>query len=1003
MVRSKMKDMKTKALILALFYILISTLVMPLDMRAASEDEVLLQNDYEEILDNYFLDESIRPYKEYYDGFQELKPQEIIKLEASDYSMYQEGNVAVEPEQYSDYQGDSGLSVLTSEDSSIEYDFTVDESGFYNLSLLYYPIAGKNSEIQRSFFIDGELPYDEVSLVEFSRVWKSSVTDTYMDDDGITVKAWEKDNQGNDLKPSAVEAPEWVNSYLYDSDGYITEELAVYLTEGDHTITVLAIREPLLLRSLTFSNKAEIEPYDVVLAKQDAEGASDSTGQTIRIEGENAVKLSSQTLYPQQDQSSPSVYPSSPKELLNNSIGGNSWRLTGQWIEWEFQVTEGGYYNLSMYDKQNFVRGFYVSRKISIDGEVPFEEFSDYGFTYDQNWRTDVMQDENGDPYKIYLEPGIHTIRMEVVLGEFSDIISEVESSVLKLNAIYRNVIRITGVSPDKYRDYQIESSLPGLQVELEDVRNQLDGAITRLREVAGGSSDKETVLITMRDQLDELIEDQERFPEIISSFKINVRATGNWITSAMQQPLQIDRIYFTSPDTESNIENDGFFAKLFYQLARLFWSFVIDYTQIGNVAVEDKDTTSITLWVGSGRDQANVIKALIDKTFTNDTGINVNVQLVDMSTLLRATLVGEGPDVAIQVANTTGIAGAVLNTGNDTPVNYGLRNAVLDLTAFDDYESVESRFSDSALTAFSFDGATYALPETQTFPMMFYRKDILAELGLELPNTWDDVKVLMSVLNKNQMEFGMIPSEQLYASLLYQAGGEYYTEGGIQSALDSDIAVGAFKDYCEFYTDYKLDKETSVEQRFRTGECPIIISDYTLYNNLQVSAPDIKGLWGFTSIPGTLKEDGIIDRSTSCTGLASIIMSDTDEPDASWEFIKWWTSADTQTHYGVEMESLMGSSARVPTANLEAFGNMPWSVEEYEALSEQLDWVKGIPQVPGGYYSWRNVNNAFYTVTTSTDEEVGSPREEIMDKVIYINDEITFKREEFGLETIND
>lgn len=160
--------------------------------------------------------------------------------------------------------------------------------------------------------------------------------------------------------------------------------------------------------------------------------------------------------------------------------------------------------------------------------------------------------------------------------------------------------------------------------------------------------------------------------------------------------------------------------------------------------------------------------------------GINVNVQLVDMNTLLRAELAGEGPDVAIQVANTNGIAGAVLNTGNDTPVNYGLRNAVLDLTQFEDFDSVSGRFYDSALTAFGFDGSVYALPETQTFPVMFYRKDILAELGMEIPQTWDEVKVTMSVLAKNQMEFGMLPTEQVYAMLLYQNGGEYYNEGGI-------------------------------------------------------------------------------------------------------------------------------------------------------------------------------------------------------------------------------
>ena len=91
-----------------------------------------------------------------------------------------------------------------------------------------------------------------------------------------------------------------------------------------------------------------------------------------------------------------------------------------------------------------------------------------------------------------------------------------------------------------------------------------------------------------------------------------------------------------------------------------------------------------------------------------------------------------------------------------------------------------------------------------------------------------------------------MLPGEQIFAMMLYQNGGEYYSENGDRSALDSDVAVNVFKDYCEFYTDYKLDKETSVEERFRTGECPIIIADYTIYNNLVVIGTRYCGIMGF-------------------------------------------------------------------------------------------------------------------------------------------------------------
>ena len=960
-------------------------------------------DDFEDIIGTYNIDDSIPSYNDYHAAHaSEATPERTVVVGADSVVRYEEGGEPAEPVKIAASDATVGAgehrngdSVLTSEDSLIEYEVDIPETGLYNMSLEYYPTTGKNSDIERAIFIDGELPFKEMSLVTFSRVWTAKGEKT-AGGNGTMVYTWEKDNQGNDVKPGMTEAPEWQTRYVYDSDGYITTPLAVYLTAGKHTVTFVSIKEPVIIGSVIFDNAKTVSGYAEVKAAYDAAGAKDTSGHQILIQAENITKASSQMLYPQQDQSSPEVYPASSKMLLNNTVGGNSWRLVGQWIEWQFDTPETGYYEITMHDKQSFSRGVAVSRRISIDGSVPFSELDNYEFAFAQNWKIDTLSDENGEPFRFYLEAGTHTIRMEVVLGDFSSIVGMVEEAVQRLNDIYRRVIKITGVSPDRYRDYQIEASLPELTGDLIATRDILNAAIERLDIVAGKNSDKKTVLLTMRDQLDDLIKDNDDFVKVISSYKVNVRACGNWITQVISQPLALDSFSVHSADTKSGITKSGFFKRAGHEISRLFYSFIIDYNQIGSVA-EDKDTKVITLWIGSGRDQANVIKSLIDETFTNKSGISVNVQLVDMSTLLKATLVGEGPDVAIQVANTNGIAGAVLNTGNDTPVNYGIRHAVLDLTQFSDWQEVLTRFPDAAYEQFMYNGALYALPETITFPVMFYRKDILKEIGLELPETWDDVKVAMSVLSKNQMEFGMLPNEQLFASILYQHGGQYYTEDSKASALDSDIAVNAFKVFCNYYTDYKIDRSTSVEERFRTGECPIIIADYTDYNNFAVSAPDIAGLWSFTQIPGMVHEDGSVDHSVACTGLASMIMADTDYPEESWEFVKWWSSAETQTAYGREMESLMGSAARVPTANYEAFTNMSWPVSDFRALQVSMQCVRGIPQVPGGYYSWRNVNNAFYTVVTETD--TASPREELMDKVIYINAEIDYKRAELGLD----
>ena len=950
--------------------------------------------EYKEVL-NYTAE--YKEYSEYISQYEKAdKPTDEYVIDAADY-IASEG---MDIDKYDDYEGMAGESIYTGQDGYVEYKVNISTEGLYEMSLNYFPIEGNGSSIQRAFFIDGELPYRQMTGIEFSRVWTNENS------------TWDTDNQGNDLKPTQIEQPEWVTSKLYDVDGYVTEPLKVYMTKGVHTITVVSQREPMILRSITLKNDEKLKDYNTYYETQKNAGKNDYTGERVLIEAERATKKSSSMLYPTQDQSSPDVNPYSAKLLKNNTIGGESWSHSGQWIEWEFDAPDDGFYNITLHAKQNFVKGIYVSRKIMIDGEVPFSELNAYGFTYNSGWKDITLSSSDGEEYRFYLTKGTHTLRMQAVLGEFAPIISKVQSIVTELNSEYRKIIRITGVSPDENRDYQIEKKLPGLDKELDSIRAELDEVLTSLEDL-GCKGSEETVIITMRDQLKNMVKNTDNIPKMVSDFKTNVSALGTWISNAQSQPLQLDRIYVTEPDKGTDGKSSSFFAGLGHEFKKLFYSFIVDYNSIGNVAEESKDSKTITVWIGSGRDQANVIKSLIDEKFTPKTGINVNVQLVDMNTLLQATLADQGPDVALQVASSNGAvvtsATGTTNASNDLPVNYGLRNAVVDLSEFEDCEEVMSRFRDSALEPFKYGDSLYALPETQNFQMMFYRKDILKELGIEIPKTWDEMKVVISELSKNQMTLGMLPSELTFDSILYQNNGALYNNDFTASALNSENAINAFKQYCEFYTDYKLDRATSVEQRFRTGESPIIIADYTTYNVLEVSAPDIKGLWDFTLIPGTEKTDEngntYIDRSDFITGSGTMMIASDDEDtkQRAWEFMKWWLSEEIQTQYGKEMEGLMGEAARYPTANVKAFANLPWPTDDYEALEEQFKNVKGIPQVPGSYYTWRNVNNAFYSVVVAEDDKLMQPREALNEYVEYIDAEITNKRQEFGMTTAED
>ncbi|MDR2750340.1 MAG: ABC transporter substrate-binding protein, partial [Clostridiales bacterium] len=352
-------------------------LAMTRPAMAMSVDEALSaeSSHYENLLDTSPIDDKIPNYPEYIQGLDAGEYAEPIVIEAVGVSRYVESGVEKKPEILADYLGESGQSLLAGEDSLSLFEFEVKTPGLYTISARHCPVAGKNATISRAIFLDGALPYKELSLIEFSRVWTDGAIM------GPNGKVWEQDNQGNDRRPSMQEAPEWMDEEFFDSNGYVTESLQLNLSKGKHVLALLSVKEPMLLKSLTLKKAQELPSYEEVARSYPASSGLPKES-AIVIQGESASKTSSQMLYPSQDTSAPSISPSSAKVLKNNSIGGNSWRRVGQWIEWDFEISNSGVYNISAHVKQNFQRGAEAARIISIDGKVPFKEMGGYGFGY---------------------------------------------------------------------------------------------------------------------------------------------------------------------------------------------------------------------------------------------------------------------------------------------------------------------------------------------------------------------------------------------------------------------------------------------------------------------------------------------------------------------------------------------------------------------------------------------------------------------------------------------
>lgn len=890
------------------------------------------------------------------------------------------------------YEGMNNV-LLTDESGSVTYEIEVSEAGFYRVLVTYFPyvgeqadaIKGKSSNIERRFLLkddeDGEfkVPFESADNIVFRRLWGS---------EGNIIK----DIHGNDIRPRQIELPDWNEAYLRDASGHIVEPFEIYFKEGINTFKIESLREPMVIGKIELESIKVLKNYEQMEAYYQEKGYQAASKSLEIYQAEKPVNTTSPTLYPLNDRTSSLTMPNHPSKQILNSIGGNNWRLSGDRITWDFIVPEDGLYEITLRVKQKTAAGMTVARNIFIDNEIPFKEMENYEFVRHGDWRLQTLGTTK-KPYQFYFEEGKHTISMEVSLGKYGILISEINNAINNLSEIYREIIIYTGAEPDEFRDYGLTTRIPNLLERFETEKQRLEDTRQALIDISGTKSEKTGILDTVLIQLKDFLKKPSEIHKKLLKFENNIASLGTLIILLDQQPLEIDYFVVASPCAKLMRGRENTFESMWNGIKSFFASFYVNYASVGMTSREK--VTTIDVWLSVGQDQANILRRLINETFTPEHNIQVNLKLVSGAALLPATLAGQGPDIALGV-------------GSAVPVDYAMRDAAYDLTLFPDFEEVSTRFSESGLTPFRYLDSIYALPETEMFLVMFYRTDIFEELGFEVPQTWQDVNTLVPDLQNYNLDFYMplptsvgvmsLPPNPVFATMFYQRDGDFYLGEGNDYGKESGFASGlgpeVFEEWTRFYTDYSFVLEANFANRFRSGQMPIGLAYYNTYNTLAVFAPEIRGKWDFALVPGT-KEGETIRRETVSAASASMMLKHTKHPEEAWKFLKWWTSTETQVRFGREMEGILGAAARYPTANKEAMQQLPWTTKEYSILLEQWQWTKGIPNVPGSYMTGRHLDNALRKVINDRS----NPRETIYDYVQIINQELSKKRREFGLE----
>ncbi len=556
-------------------------------------------------------------------------------------------------------EGDERAAGLyTPQTGAVSWEVEIPEHARYAVRIEYFPDENRATSIERILKINGKVPFAEARFLTIPKRWVNDYTAAQLvtgkdisaeslmakaDEAGFTGLSVEEDKSGNkyvavadfpetftqamsdfaedydvrffqmdslknEIRPTAVQEPEWMTYYLKDSTGYTTDNFEFVLdktTEDEPlTITLESQNEPMTIKAITLYPLAPVDTYDTYLGKLGEQGVDvEAAGQdVIKLEGELAHVMSNKTIYPVEDRSCAINSPTDVTRSVLNTIGGEKWATAGQWVEYNFTVGSSGMYDIVSRFRQNTLDGMYTCRSMFLysdketleagkagyyDG-APFAEALKLTYDYNDNWQVtqlantemvlvDSNEDGQLDPKKdnyekittnfsVYLEADVvYTVRFEVTLGKMGEIVRDVEEILNSINSDYLEIIKLTGITPDKYRDYGFTQVMPHVMKDMVQRSRELTALAAQLTAIAGEKSSNVATLEKVARLLEEMGTDDDEVAKNLDNLKSYIGTLGTFLSDVRTQPLQLDYIMIQPMGADEPEATPGFFASLMH------------------------------------------------------------------------------------------------------------------------------------------------------------------------------------------------------------------------------------------------------------------------------------------------------------------------------------------------------------------------------------------------------------------------------------------------------
>ncbi|HEU5099738.1 MAG TPA: sugar ABC transporter substrate-binding protein, partial [Roseiflexaceae bacterium] len=203
-------------------------------------------------------------------------------------------------------------------------------------------------------------------------------------------------------------------------------------------------------------------------------------------------------------------------------------------------------------------------------------------------------------------------------------------------------------------------------------------------------------------------------------------------------------------------------------------------------------------------------------------------------------------------------------------------------------------------------DGQLYGLPFRGHAQVLFYRKDVFDQLGLQPPKTWDEVAASAKTirektqLNPIAMYYKVGAGQNLFIwlNLLWGGGGDIF-DANKRPIFNNDAGLKATQQYVD-YVKNNLTNESALTfgegeatEEMTKGRAAMFVGWSWIYENFankEIAAPEVLNNVGVVPAPS----NGGEPVSYGYIWPTGILQSSKNQ-DAAWEYLKWLTNPQVE------------------------------------------------------------------------------------------------------------